>query len=66
MAPDIHEQYNQACFFTIDVFTLYSWTIPFWVSSGGGCQLTRIAVPFPSFFDTVTLWGGALGAIKLF
>lgn len=45
--------------------TLYSWTIPFWVSSGGGCQLTRIAVPFPSFFDTVTLWGGALGAIVL-
>ena len=35
--------------------TLYSWTIPFCVSSGGGCQLTRIAVPFPSFLDTVTL-----------
>lgn len=43
--------------------TLYSWTIPFWLSSGGGCQVTTIAVPFPSFLVTETLWGGALGAV---
>ena len=45
--------------------TLYSWTIPFWLSSGGGCQVTTIAVPFPSFLVTETLWGGALGAVCL-
>lgn len=46
-----------------DSSTLYSWTIPFWLSSGGGCQVTTIAVPFPSFLVTETLWGGALGAV---
>lgn len=44
------------------VRTLYSCTMPFCSSSGGGCQDTRIAVPLSPLPVKVTPRGAALGA----
>lgn len=49
------------CLFPV-VCTLYSCTTPFCSSSGGGCQVTRIAVPLSPLPVTVTSLGAPLGA----
>lgn len=58
---ELHLLRPEAVFFFV-CFTLYSWTIPFCSSSGGGCQETTMAVPLSPLSATVTSRGGALGA----